>query len=79
LTHSQTVDFDGEPIVLAPPEYVIVRKLQFYREGGSQKHLRDINRMIAALGDDWENAFLLKQVEAQGLDQEWNLATGFHD
>ena len=37
---------------VAPPEYVIVRKLQFYHEGGSEKHLRDISAMLrnAALG-----------------------------
>jgi len=27
---------------VAAPEYVIVRKLEFFREGGSEKHLRDI-------------------------------------
>lgn len=31
----------GTTINLAPPEYVIVRKLEFYREGGSEKHVRD--------------------------------------
>ena len=30
---------------VAPPEYVIVRKLEFYREGRSEKHLRDIRAM----------------------------------
>ncbi len=40
-------------LILAPPEYVIVRKLQFFREGGSQKHLRDISRMLTALGEEW--------------------------
>ena len=36
----------------APPEYVIIRKLQFYREGGSPKYLRDISRMLISLGED---------------------------
>lgn len=40
------IDFDGTPIWFAPPEYVIIRKLQFYREGGSEKHLRDIRAML---------------------------------
>ena len=31
---------------LAPPEYVILRKLEFYREGGSSKHLTDIRGML---------------------------------
>src|SRR5436190_22529940 len=35
------------PVWLAPPEYVIVQKLEFFREGGSEKHLRDIRGMLA--------------------------------
>ncbi len=35
----RSVQFEGETVVLAPPEYVIIRKLEFYREGGSEKHL----------------------------------------
>jgi len=27
---------------LHPPEYVIVRKIEYYREGARRKHLRDI-------------------------------------
>jgi len=38
-------------ITLAPPEYVIVRKLEYYREGGSEKHLRDIRAMLAVSGE----------------------------
>ena len=40
----------------ASPEDVILKKLEFFREGGSQKHLRDIASMIAVQGAqtlDW--------------------------
>jgi hypothetical protein len=37
----------GIEVRVAPPEYVITRKLEFYREGGSDKHLRDIRSMLA--------------------------------
>jgi hypothetical protein len=43
------MQFRGEPIVVAPPEYVIVRKLEYFRKGGSEKHLRDIRAMLAAV------------------------------
>lgn len=36
-------------VTLAPPEYVILRKLQFYQEGQSQKHLGDIRSMLNQL------------------------------
>src|SRR5260370_5378806 len=42
---------EAETVVLAPPEYVIVRKLEYYREGGSEKHLRDIRSMLAGSVD----------------------------
>ena len=32
--------------------YVIIRKLEFYREGGSDKHVRDIRSMLAVSGDE---------------------------
>lgn len=31
----------------APPEYVILRKLEYYKEGQSEKHLNDIRAMLA--------------------------------
>jgi hypothetical protein len=34
LPERRRVDVDGEPVHVAPLEYVIVRKLEFYREGG---------------------------------------------
>ena len=79
LSKSQTVDFEGDPITLAPPEYVIIRKLQFFREGGSQKHLRDIHRMHAALGEDWQADTLLALVESHDLQSEWQQALDVSD
>jgi len=40
------IDFDDDEICVAPPEYVIIRKLDYYREGGSEKHLADIKKML---------------------------------
>jgi len=36
----------GEEVWVAPPEYVILKKMAYYKEGGSQKHLDDIKGMI---------------------------------
>lgn len=33
--NSRKMEYQGEPMVVAPPEYVIVRKLEYFREGGS--------------------------------------------
>ena len=49
---------DTVVLQVAPPEYVILRKLEFFREGGSTKHPADIRAMLqgtsvdmVALGD----------------------------
>ena len=73
LTHSSTVQLDKDHLTLAPPEYVIVRKLQFFREGGSQKHLRDISRMLTALGEDWNRENLVSFIRDYHLETEWKL------
>ena len=38
-------------ISVAPIEYVILRKLQYYRDSGSDRHLRDIAMMLRFSGD----------------------------
>jgi hypothetical protein len=45
--HRQRLDFDDNlKMWVAPPEYVIIRKLQYFRDGGSDKHLSDISKML---------------------------------
>lgn len=73
FSQAVTADLDGDTLIFAPPEYVIVRKLQFFREGGSQKHLRDIHRMLLGLGDDWPRVTLLEMIRTHRLEPEWAL------
>ncbi len=62
---------DGAGMWLAPPEYVILRKLEFYREGGSPKHLRDIRGMLEGSGSDLDRAEIERWVARLGLQAEW--------
>ena len=70
------IQFEGETVMLAPPEYVILRKLEYYREGGSEKHLRDIRSMLAISGGQIDRASLDQWIERRGLQNEWRLASG---
>ena len=70
------VEFEGETIILAPPEYVIVRKLEYYREGHAEKHLRDIRAMLAVSGDQLDRANLSEWIQRRGLEAEWRLVSG---
>ena len=71
LGRTETVDLDGDRVRFAPPEYVMVRKLQFFREGKSEKHLRDISRMLVSLEPEWSRKTLLDLIAQHGLAAEW--------
>ncbi len=58
-------------IRVAPPEYVIVRKLEFFREGGSPKHLRDIRSMLALSSDHIDMPALQRRLDERGLRRVW--------
>lgn len=64
----------SEPVMLAPPEYVIVRKLEFYREGRSEKHLRDIAGMLRVSGEVIDQQAIEEWTRRLGLTEEWKTA-----
>ncbi len=61
-----------EEVWFAPPEYVVLWKLEFYREGGGDKHLRDIRGMLLVSGDSIDRALLNRATEELGLASFWN-------
>jgi hypothetical protein len=63
----------GTSISLAPPEYVILSKLEYFREGGSEKHLRDIRSRIAVSGEQLDRPALSEWVQIRGLQEQWRL------
>lgn len=65
---------EGDPIWLAPPEYVILRKLQYYHEGKSEKHLKDIAGMIEISSDIINFDQLQEKIMGHGLESVWQKA-----
>jgi hypothetical protein len=61
-------------IWVAPPEYVIVRKLEFFFEGGSKKHIQDIRGILELSKDLVDFGTVEHWVEKMGLDEQWQLA-----
>jgi hypothetical protein len=74
LKHRRRIDLGGSGAWIAPPEYVILRKLEFLSEGGSDKHLRDIRFMLAATTVD--RAFIESEVGLRELRGQWLRSTG---
>lgn len=60
---------DTLEIAVAPPEYVVLRKLEFYREGHSAKHPADIRAIREITGVD--EAALAPWLERLGLAALW--------
>ena len=69
--HLRRLEFGSETISVAPPECVIVRKLEFYREGGSDKHLRDIRAILNVSGDLLDRDALHDWITRRGVEAEW--------
>jgi hypothetical protein len=73
LANRRRVELDNGSIWLAPPEYVIVRKLEYLREGGQDKHVRDVRFMLAATPVD--STWIESAVERLGLRPQWERCT----
>jgi hypothetical protein len=69
--NARPLEYQGEALVVAPPEYVIIRKLEYYREGGSEKHLRDIRSMLSVSGEQLDRSELDAWIQRRGLTVEW--------
>ena len=70
LAHRRQIPLGSGKLALAPPEYVILRKLEFWREGGLQKHLRDVRAMLSTdLALD--RGFLDAELQQRGLAEAW--------
>jgi hypothetical protein len=72
LDNVRMVSIGGLNAPLAPPEYVVLRKLEYFREGGSDKHLRDIRAMLRVLpAEDWDRENLQTMLSKRRLEDEW--------
>jgi hypothetical protein len=71
MSRARSLRVGDEMVRVAPPEYVIVRKLEFYREGGSEKHIRDIRSMLKVSKGLLDPEQLEKLIEERGLEDAW--------
>ena len=76
LARRKTLRVGEQDVSLAPPEYVIVRKLEYSAQGGGDRHLRDIARMlernVTPINRDIVHAFAY----ARGLVPLWVAVQG---
>lgn len=73
--HRRRFTFGSIAFDTVPPEYIIAKKLEFYREGKSPKHLRDIRGILMAKVP-LDQAALDRLIDDQDLWREWREASG---
>lgn len=71
LAHSRSVLLGDISMRLAPPEYVIVRKLEYFQEGGSEKHIRDIRNILKVSGDLIDTPTLERWIIERHVKRGW--------
>ena len=76
LDRRRALSFESRTLWVAPPEYVIIRKLEFHREGGSAKHVEDVRAILLTTGAALNRAFLDREIEARGLADLWRSVQG---
>lgn len=62
----------GREASFARPEDVILYKLIYYREGGSEKHLRDVAGIVRISGDDLDRDYIARWAGELGLRDIWD-------
>ncbi|OGR12006.1 MAG: hypothetical protein A2341_03920 [Deltaproteobacteria bacterium RIFOXYB12_FULL_58_9] len=70
------IELGNGTIWLAPPEYVILRKLQYYKEGSSPKHLTDIRGILSQT--PVAKDVIAEKALGLGLAQLWHEVSDLH-
>jgi hypothetical protein len=69
LSRGQMVvtDVSGSQARFATPEDAMLKKLEYFRDGGSEKHIRDIKGVLLIQGDAIDFEYLDKWAETLGV------------
>lgn len=69
----------GLTAAFSPPEELILKKLLYYRDGGSDKHLRDVRAMLEISGDEIDMDRIDRGAEALDLGEIWKSVSRLRD
>ena len=61
------------PAAFASAEDVIIKKMEYYRAGESEKHLRDITGMLKVSGEEIDQAYIAEWADRLELRQIWDM------
>ena len=61
------------PADFASPEDVIIKKMEYYKMGGSEKHLRDITGIFKISGESLDREYISQWATKLDLDEIWDM------
>jgi hypothetical protein len=61
-------------VSFASPEDVVIKKLQYFHDGGSEKHLRDIAGVLRVQGNRIDRDRIADWSQRLGIGEAWKLA-----
>ena len=64
--------FPGQDAYFASPEDVIIKKMEYYKEGASEKHLRDIAGILKISGEMVDRDYIAEWARQLGLTEIWD-------
>ncbi len=64
---------EGVEVTFASPEDVIIRKMQYFRDGGSEKHLRDIASVLKIQLDRIDRQYISAWADRLAVRDVWDL------
>ena len=62
---------EGSRVMFASPEDVIIKKMEYYQMGSSEKHLRDITGMLAVSDQDIDQSYISSWARQLNLTDVW--------
>jgi hypothetical protein len=71
MERTKRIEFQGITLSVAPPEYVILRKLEYYKEGHPDKHLTDIKNILKNSRELLDIRFIESYCDREGLTDLW--------
>jgi len=74
--HRKTAAHPHGEIHYAPPEYIIVWKTAYHAEGGGDKHVRDLRRLLELSGDLVDRPVLSAELQRRGLLEHFRIMCG---
>ena len=71
MERRERIEVDGGSIYLAPLEYVVLRKLEWFQLGGGVHHIRDIASALIISGNTVDLSWLESEVATRDLGKGW--------